>query len=180
MKEKTLARWTTIFAVAGALTAAGVVALPSAPQEDADGPWQLRRGGRGARHGRFMRGGMLRQLNLTDEQLNQLREARQAQLEATETEREALIEARRVFREAVREGEESGIYAAAQTLAEAEAALAIARSGSREILSEILTPEQKKEWEELLAKREELREERLQIRKERRQNWRDERPERLR
>ena len=178
MKDKTLARWTTVFAVAGTLTAAGVVAMPSAVQEEADWPWQLGPGGRGGRHGRVMsrgisgREGMFRRLNLTDEQRNQLREAREAQREASETEREALVEARRAFREAVGEGEESGIYGAAKTLAEAQAALAIASSGARESLLEVLTPQQKKEWEELLAEAKELREERLQLRKERRENRR--------
>ena len=175
MKEKTLARWTTVLAVVGALTAGGVVAMPGVLQEEAESSLQREPGRRGSRHGRSMRGGMFRQLNLTEDQRNQLKEVQQEQHEAAAEEREALIEARRAFQEAVREGEESGIYAAAQALAGAEAALAIARSGSRERLLEILTPEQKQQWEDYLAKMEERRAERLRLREERRQNLRDER-----
>jgi len=176
MKEKTVARWTTVLAIAGALTAGGVVAMPGALQEETDGLWQRGPGLRGNRPGFFMRGGLFGRLNLTDEQRDQLRELQQKQFDATVKEREALFDARRAFQEAVRAGDESGIYAAAQDLAEAEAALAIVRAGHRERMLEILTPEQRQEWEDILAEAEAAREKRLELREER---LRDRRPMRL-
>lgn len=185
MKTTRPARWVAATAVAGAfLIAVAQPAFAGALQEEEQGPGFYGRrmhgrpgflGGPGGPGGGFMHWRMLRQLNLTEEQKEQLRTLRKAHIEKTEKEHEALIEAGRKFHEAVRaleegSGTEEAVYAASETLAEAQAALAVARSGLRAEFMAVLTPEQQKKLDELRTEMEAFRRQRFERRNERRKN----------
>jgi protein CpxP len=121
----------------------------------------------------FMQWRMMRQLDLTEEQQTQIRELRKAHFEQTKQEREKLTEAQKSFQDAARaledgEGSEDRIYEAAQVLAEAQAALAVARSHHRITMMEILTEEQQEKMKTLRAELEEYRKERMEMRDKRR------------
>jgi Spy/CpxP family protein refolding chaperone len=166
MKISRLTPWTAALAVAGILLA-GLAFTAVAQEEPERGFFGPRMMGPPGMHGggEFVPRRMLRQLDLTDEQLNQLRELRKTHFEQTQTEREALMKAREAFHEAVQNGVEADIRQAAQTMAQAEADLAIARLGFRDEFLQILTPEQQEKLKELQAEMKTFREKRLERRK---------------
>lgn len=182
MKTKDLARWAVALGVVGAFVIGGAhLALPNALQQDEQGPGlfgprvQGRTGFRGGPGGGFMYWRMLRQLNLTEEQKTQLQALRKAHFEKTEDKHGALMSAREQFDEAVRaleegSGSEDAVYTASQALAEAQAALAVARAGFGAELMAVLTPEQQKKLEELRSEMETFRRQRFERRRQRPQD----------
>ena len=116
---------------------------------------------------------MMRQLDLTEDQQAQIQELRKAHFEQTKAERDKLEEAQKSFHTAARAledgvGSEDGIYEAAQAMAEAQAALAIARSHQKKAMTEILNEDQQAKLQELRDEMDAYRKERMEQRSQRR------------
>ena len=144
------------------------------------------RGGRafmGRSQGGFMHMRMLRSLNLTEDQQNQVREFQRDQFEKTKEEREALMKAQKDYQKAVEDLEtfngteaQSTLRKAAQGMANKQATLAIASAGQRteflDFLNSILDPDQWEEFQKLRTEMEQFRNGRFERRKEQRQDLR--------
>jgi protein CpxP len=169
-------RWFIAAALLGvAIISGGYLMMPAvSAQEAPNGPpiWEkdgVR--GRGGRESGFERWHMMRELDLTEQQQEQLEELKKTQYEQTKDEREALRSAEKQFREAVKSFENGDVgddvvYLTSVMLAEAKAEMAIARSGNRSAFLEILTPEQQQKLVELRTEMREFRAERRERRKE--------------
>lgn len=128
--------------------------------------------------GRFVHMRMLRALDLTEDQRQQIWEFQSEQFKKTKDEREAFTKAQDDYQmavevlETVNDGEgRSKLRKAAMKLADKQAALAIASAGQKteflDFLNSILDPDQ---WEELQKIRTEMEQFRNERRKERRQD----------
>ena len=176
MTMKRMTRWATVMTVTGAFMIGGA-SLAMSQQEEPQGRRPrpgLRGPGMQGPDGRdFMQWRMMRQLDLTEDQRTQIQELRKAHFEQTKGERDKLEEAQKSFHEAARAledgvGSEDGIYAAAEELARAQAALAIARSHQKTAMIEILTEDQQAKLKELRDEMEAYRKERMEQRSQRR------------
>ena len=191
MKSKKKGNWITVAAITGAfLLGSAYLMLPTvAAQEELEGRRWMRPGGegpgfmgpegRGRRPGGFMHWRMMRQLELTDEQVNMLQELRLAHRAQTEVERDSVRNAAETFHEVVRalekgEGSEDEVYIASQALAELRAELAVKTAAQRSAILDILTPAQQEKLEELRTEMEAFRQERIEQRKERFKKLREE------
>jgi protein CpxP len=184
MKHKKINRWFASIAILGSMIiGVAYLLMPAvAAQEVPHGPPALEKDGVRGRVGPasgFERWRMMRQLDLTEEQKEQIKELRKAQFEQTRDEREAFRSAEKQFREAVKafENGEVGddlVYLTSVMLAEARADVAIARSGNRSAFLEILTPDQQQRLEELRTEMREFHTERRERRKEFMKNLGDE------
>ena len=158
--------------------AVGVAQQTPTPQDEGDAARQHKRmghGRRGGRHdkmGRHEGGGLrgLRALNLSDAQREQIRAARESHARRTETQREEL---RQLF-VARRQGGE--LTPEQRTRAEALRAelQASGQSFHNELLN-LLTPEQRTQFEQQMNERKQRREERREQRRERREQRRQQR-----
>ncbi len=163
MKFKTKTRWVTAIVVVATLVVLGApMALPGfAPEEGPGWPpfGQRDRGFRGPDGPGFLHGRMLRQLDLSDDQLTQLRGLRDSHFDQTKIERDKLREARIVFQAAIKaleegHGDTKTIRSAARAMADTQAELAIVSSGFRTEFLDILTAEQIDKMKELRAEAE--------------------------
>ena len=194
MKTKKLASWMSPVALATLMVGAGAVtaipaiseALEVGPQESQefqespdknDHHWRGRRGRGGPGHGPrggmgFMR--MFRELDLSPEQKEAIREGMQGQVESFKDAHQQLYTAKNLLQEASLRGEDETIlqqYAEAVGKAEAHAALLKARqhaaavkvldSDQRARLEELHAEEAEQRYEEFKERREQFREERL-------------------
>jgi len=114
------------------------------------GPGMLGRGGGPGGYPMPLR--ILRQLDLTDEQVEAINEVLKANKEKAETSRKAIVEATKVVREAVVKGDEAGIREAATNLGKAIGNGAVLKASIIASVKKVLTDEQRKELEELTAK----------------------------
>jgi len=141
------------------------------------------RPGMRGRQGGFMHMRMLRALNLSEDQQEQVREFQRDQFEKTKEERDALADAQHEYQEAVaaletvNDGDgQSKVRKAAKKLADKQAALSIASAGQRteflDYLNSILDPEQWEELQKLRTEMEQFRNGRFERRKEQRQDLR--------
>jgi len=152
---------------------ASMLAVPmtfsaSAQSEGRDG----RRGVHGDRGGRGGHGGaILRELNLSEDQREQMRALRQATSRDTF---ERLRERRQALNEAVDNGaDEATLRQLAYDFGEAEGDAAVERARMQAQMMEILTPEQREQYQTLKAEQKQKMEERrkhMQERMENRQN----------
>ena len=186
MKTKKLVSWMSPLALATLMVGAGAVtAIPAIPaisealevgpqesqesQESSPQHWRGRRGRGGPGHGPrggmgFMR--MFRELDLSPEQKEAIREGMQGQLESFKDAHQQLYTAKNLLQEASLRGEDETIlqqYAEAVGKAEAHAALLKARQHAAVV--KVLDSDQRARLEELHAaaqqRREQFREERL-------------------
>lgn len=170
-------------AMVAAFFALGAQAAMSQTESEKEGFRPRMREGRpfmrGPRGG-FMHMRMLRTLNLTEDQQEQIREFQHVQFETTKEEREAFTKAQEDYQMAVEALENvndadgrSKLRKAAMKLADKQAALAIASAGQRtellDFLNSILDPDQ---WEEFQKIRTEMEQFRNERRKQRRQDLR--------
>jgi len=95
---------------------------------------------------------ILRQLNLTDEQVEAINEVLKANQEKGEAARKAVSEAMKALHEAVIKGDEAGIREAAANLGKALGDGAVLKASTMTSVKKVLTDEQRKELEELTAK----------------------------
>jgi Spy/CpxP family protein refolding chaperone len=160
-----MTRWTAALAVAGILiTGLALAAAQEEPQGSGYfGPRMM--GPRGMPvGGGLMHGRMLRQLDLTDEQQEKLREFMKSHFEKTMPERDALMNARKELHQAINTAVEAGevmnkgdIESLGAAAAVAEADLAVAQSIiQKDFLADLastlnLTTEQQEKLEELRA-----------------------------
>ena len=178
-----------LFAAATVVTFLTLGAQAAISQTDKDDDAGFRPGMRGGPafmggpQGRFMHMRMLRALDLTEDQRNQVREFQQEQFEKTKEEREALMEAQKDYQEAVEALEtfngpeaQSKLRKAAKGMADKQAALAIASAGQRteflDFLNSILDADQWEEFQKLRVEMEQFRDGRTGRRKEQRQDLR--------
>jgi len=95
---------------------------------------------------------ILRQLDLTDEQVEAINEALKENKEKAEAARKAVAEATKALHEAVIKGDEAGIREAATNLGKAIGNGAVLRASTMTSVKKVLTDEQREELEELTAK----------------------------
>jgi hypothetical protein len=95
---------------------------------------------------------ILRQLDLTDEQVEAVQEILEANKEKAEAARKAVAEATKGVHEAVVKGDEAGIQEAAANLGKAIGNGAVLRASAMTSVKKVLNDEQRKELEELTAK----------------------------
>jgi len=95
---------------------------------------------------------ILRQLDLTDEQVKTIQKVLEANKEKAETSRKAIAEATKALHEATIKGDEAGIQEAAKNLGKAIGNGAVLRASMMNSVKEVLTDEQREELEELTAK----------------------------
>ena len=159
--------WT---ALVGSLLAVPLTLSASAQPEG-------RRGRHEDRVGRGGRGGeILRELDLTDEQRNQMRALREQGSSREVMER--LRERRDKLNEAVDSGADEGtIRQLGFELGEAEGDAAIERSKMHAQLMQILTPEQREQYQTLRAEQKQKMEERRERMRERMENRRNRNPD---
>jgi Spy/CpxP family protein refolding chaperone len=161
----------SLVAIAGFLIGAGaVLAVPGsgvAFQRGIEGPrWQGPPGPAGA----MLFGRFLRELDLTEEQRNAIRESMESERESHRDLFERLFEARKSLQEAVLRGEDESVLAQlAQAVGNVETEAALAQARHLASIVAILEPEQKSKLEELYAQAESRRE-------ERQERFRQERP----
>jgi Spy/CpxP family protein refolding chaperone len=177
MKLKTKTRWITAVMVATTLVVLGApMALQGFVQEaDPYGPpfGTRGRGFRGPGGPGFMHGRMLRQLDLSDDQIDQLKALRESHYNQTKIERDKIRKDQEVFQNATTALEEGhgtagAVRNAAAAMAAAQAELAIVSSGFRREFLSILTDEQIEKMKELRAEAEMRRKERGKDRQGRR------------
>ena len=172
MRIKTITTWMSLVAIAGLLVGAGaILAVPGsgeAFQRGMQGPrWQGPPGPPGGMaFGRF-----LRELDLTEQQRDAIRESMVSERDAHRDLYERLFEARKNLQEAVLRGEEESVLAQlAQAVGRVETEAALAQARHFASIVAILEPEQKSALEELYAQAESRREERHErFRQERQQ-----------
>ncbi len=185
MKTKKLASWMSPVALATLMVGAGAVTAipaisealevgPQESQEPSEQHWRGRRGRGGPGHG--PRGGMgfmrvFRELDLSPEQKEAIREGMQGQHESFKDAHQQLYTAKNLLQEASLRGEDETIlqqYSEAVGKAEAHAALLKARQHAAVV--KVLDSDQRARLEELHAKaqqrREQFREERLRRKQE--------------
>jgi Spy/CpxP family protein refolding chaperone len=134
-----------------------------------------RRGFRGERDGRHGPGGILRELDLSETQREQLRSLRE-QDRARET-MARLMQSRRALNEAVESGADEGtLRQLAFQTGEAEGDAAVERARSHQQMMEILTPEQREQYEALRQEQKQKMEERRKRFQQRMSNRRDPEP----
>lgn len=151
--------WATLV---GSLLLAPLAVLASVQPEGRRGPHREHRGLRGP-------GAIFRELDLSEEQRQQLRALRE-QGPARET-MERLRERREALNEAVESGADEGtIRQLAYEMAEVEGDVAVERARFHRQLMEILTPEQREQYETLREERKQRMEERRERFRERREN----------
>ena len=193
MDAKKLVSWMSPLALATVIAGAGAVtAIPAIPamsealevgpqesqesQESSPQHWRGRRGRGGPGHGPrggmgFMR--MFRELDLSPEQKEAIREGMQGQLESFKDAHEQLYTAKNLLQEASLRGEDETIlrqYAEAVGKAEARAALLKARQHAAAV--KVLDSDQRARLEELHAKAQAHREEFKERREERHEEFR--------
>ena len=95
---------------------------------------------------------ILRQLDLTDEQVEAIKEVLEANKEKGEAARKNIAEATKDVHEAVAKGDEAGIREAATNLGKAIGNGAVLRTATMASVKKVLTDEQREELEELTAK----------------------------
>jgi len=95
---------------------------------------------------------ILRQLDLTDEQVEAIQKVFEANKEKAEDSRKAIAEATKALHEAAVKGDEAGIREAATNLGKVIGNGAVLRASTMNSVKEVLTDEQRKELEELTAK----------------------------
>ncbi len=95
---------------------------------------------------------ILRQLDLTDEQVKAIQEVLESNKEKAEATRKAIAEATKALHEATVKGDEAGIQEAATNLGKVIGNGAVLRASTMNSVKEVLTDEQRKELEELTAK----------------------------
>jgi Spy/CpxP family protein refolding chaperone len=95
---------------------------------------------------------ILRQLDLTDEQVEAIQKVFEANKEKAEASRKAIAEATKALHEATVKGDEAGIREAATNLGKAIGDGAVLRASTITSVKEVLTDEQREELEELTAK----------------------------
>ncbi len=95
---------------------------------------------------------ILRQLDLTNEQVEAIQEVLEANKDKAEASRKAIAEATKALHEASVKGDETGIQEAATNLGKAIGKGAVLRASTMTSVKEVLTDEQRKELEELTAK----------------------------
>jgi Spy/CpxP family protein refolding chaperone len=95
---------------------------------------------------------ILRQLDLTDEQMEAIQKIFEANKEKTEASRKAIAEATKALHEATVKGDEAGIREAATNLGKVIGNGAVLRASTMNSVKEVLTDEQREELEELTAK----------------------------
>jgi hypothetical protein len=94
---------------------------------------------------------ILRQLDLTDEQVEAINEVLKANQEKAETAGKAVAEATKGLHEAVIKGDEAGIREAATKLGKAIGNGAVLRAATMASVKKVLTDEQRAELDELIA-----------------------------
>ena len=170
MKTKRITTWMSAVAIAGLLAGAGaIIAAPSSGEalERMQGP---RRHGPPGRQGGEQFGRIFRQLDLTEEQREAIRESMAGERESHRDVRERLFEARKLLREAALRGEDESVLSQfAQAVGSVESEVALAEARRFAGLVAILEPEQKSKLEELYAEMESRQEEREERFRERRQ-----------
>ena len=95
---------------------------------------------------------ILRQLDLTDEQVEAIQKVQEANKEKAEASRKAITEATKALHEATVKGDEAGIREASTNLGKVIGNGAALRASTMASVKEVLTDEQRKELEELTAK----------------------------
>ncbi len=95
---------------------------------------------------------ILRQLDLTDEQVEAIQKVLEANKEKAEATRKAIAEATKTLHEATAKGDEAGIREAATNLGKAIGNGAVLRASTIASVKEVLTDEQREKLEELTAK----------------------------
>ncbi|NIP22815.1 MAG: hypothetical protein GWN67_09620 [Phycisphaerae bacterium] len=95
---------------------------------------------------------ILRQLDLTDEQVKAIQEVLEANKEKAEDSRKAIAEATKALHEATVKGDEAGIQEAGTKLGKAIGNGAVLRASTMNSVKEVLTDEQREKVEELTAK----------------------------
>jgi len=95
---------------------------------------------------------ILRQLDLTDEQVEAIQEVLEANKDKAEASRKAIAEATKALHEAALKGDEAGIQEAGKNLGEAMGKGAVLRASTMNSVKEVLTNEQREKVEELTAK----------------------------
>jgi len=95
---------------------------------------------------------ILRQLDLTDEQVKAIQEVLEANKEKAEASRKAIAEATKALHEATVKGDEAGIQEAGTKLGKAIGKGAVLRASTMKSVKEVLTDEQREKVEELAAK----------------------------
>jgi Spy/CpxP family protein refolding chaperone len=95
---------------------------------------------------------ILRQLDLSDEQVKAIQEVVEANKEKAEASRKAIAEATKALHEATVKGDEAGIQEAGKNLGKAIGKGAVLRASTMNSVKEVLTDEQREKVEELTAK----------------------------
>ena len=95
---------------------------------------------------------ILRQLDLTDEQVEAIQKVLEANKEKAEATGKAIVEATKTLHEATVKGDEAGIREAATNLGKAIGNGAVLRASTITSVKEVLTDEQREKLEELTAK----------------------------
>jgi Spy/CpxP family protein refolding chaperone len=95
---------------------------------------------------------ILRQLDLTNEQAEAIKEVLEANKEKAEASRKAIAETTKAVHEAVAKGDEAGIREASTNLGKAIGNGAVLRTATMASVKKVLTDEQREELEELTAK----------------------------
>ena len=171
MMRQSITRKTVWLALAGMLLAAP---LAFAAQERGRRGRGMHGGGRDGHGGGP--GALMRELDLTEEQQEQLRAVFE-QGTARET-FERLRSSREALNDAIDNGaDEATLRQLAYEVGTAEGDVAVERARTQAAMLEILTPEQREKWETLKAERKEEREARRKRFEERRARHRDRKPE---
>jgi Spy/CpxP family protein refolding chaperone len=95
---------------------------------------------------------ILRQLDLTDEQVETIQKVLETNKENAEASRKAIAEATKALHEATVKGDEAGIQEAATNLGKAIGKGAVLRASTMASVKKVLTEEQREKLEELAAK----------------------------
>lgn len=135
-----------------------------------------RRGNRGGHEGRGGPRGILRDLDLSEQQREQMRSLRE-QGSARET-MERLMQRRKALNDAVENGADEGtIRQLAFESGEAEGDAAVERARAHKQMMEILTPEQREQYQVLKKEQEQKMEERRERFRQRMENRRNQKPD---
>jgi protein CpxP len=157
----------------GATFIASLLLIPLALS--ASGAQEGRRGPRGHHEGRGGGGAIMRELDLSETQREQMRSLRE---QGSREIMERLMERRKALNEAVESGADEGtLRQLAFESGEAEGDAAVERARVYRQMMEILTPEQREQYQALKQEREQKMEERRQKFQERSENRRDRKPD---
>jgi protein CpxP len=151
---KNLTKWTTMAAVL-ALSTSLAIAAPHGPK----GEGRHGRGGMQGEHG-MMEERLAQKLNLTDAQKEQIKALRASFREQNKTFFETARTTREQFREAKKAGDTAKADALKATMETQRTQMQHLRQQQHTEIAKLLTPEQRKQFDELKAKMEERREKR--------------------